>query len=61
VKVKVEMNEGRFLQVNREIYMRNESLFSDYQVKKLKATYVLIDPQMQIYNERINTLLKSIH
>lgn len=44
VKVKVEASEGRFLQVSREVYGRNEALFRDYQVKKLKASYILIDP-----------------
>jgi polyphosphate kinase len=61
VRVKVDTNDGRFLCVNKDIYNANKELFGDYQVKNLKQTYILIDPQMQIFNERINNLLKSVH
>jgi hypothetical protein len=61
LKVKLDSNEGRFLWISREAFLKYESAFSDFQAKKMKSNYVLADPQMQIVNERINRLLDSIH
>ena len=61
LKVKMDSNEGRFLWIGRDAFLKYEAAFTDFQAKKMKANYVLADPQMQILNERVNRLLESVH
>lgn len=61
LKIKVDNCLGRYLLIQREVFNNNESVFQDFQAKKMRTNYMLIDPQMQIFNERINTLLLSVH
>ena len=44
VKAKLDAKEGRFLWTTDEIYEKNQSIFRDYQIKKMKSSVMLIDP-----------------
>jgi hypothetical protein len=61
IKGKLDSSEGRYLWISRDNFNKNEHVFKDFQVKKMKTNYMLIDPQMQILNERVNILLHSVH
>jgi hypothetical protein len=54
VKIKLDTIQGRFLFITKDLFLKHEQVFKDYQVKKIRSNYQLVDPHMQILNQRVD-------